>query len=203
MYLALNAVYLYALPISELAADPIEPVAHKAAAALLGVRAGRWMTVMLCVSIVGAASAMIWAGPRVYYSMAQDGVFPAFFAGTTTSGQVPGRSIVLQSVLVTVLVFSGRFEQLVIYAGFALVVFTALAVGSVIVLRMRQPHRERPYRVKPYPWVPLAYLLVCVAVMWASLRIRSTESLLGLATVAAGVPFYWYWSRRRNQAGGS
>ncbi|MFQ5491358.1 MAG: APC family permease [Phycisphaerae bacterium] len=202
LYLGLNVVYLHVLPMAELAADPIEPVAHKAAAAIFGIRAGRWMTIMLCVSIVGAASAMIWAGPRVYYAMARDGVFPAFFGKTTQTGQVPGRSIILQSVLVSVLVISGRFEQLLLYAGFALMVFTALAVASVLVLRVRQPQCERPYRVKPYPWVPVLYLLIAAGVMWATLRLRPTESLLGLATVAVGVPFYFLWSSSRRSAGG-
>jgi APA family basic amino acid/polyamine antiporter len=74
LYLILNGFYFYALPVTELAKPPILPVADKVARALLGLEAGRFVTAMLCLSITGAVSAMVWAGPRVYYAMAQDGV---------------------------------------------------------------------------------------------------------------------------------
>lgn len=196
LYLALNVMYLYAMPMTHLAADPIEPIAHKAAAAMFGQAAGRWITAMLCVSILGAASAMIWAGPRVYYSMALDGVFPAMFAGTTASAATPARSILLQSTWVSVLVLSGTVEELVLYAGFVILVFTALAVGAVPLLRIRRPHLPRAYRVRPYPIVPIAYLVISVAVMWAAIKVRPTESLWGIVTVLTGVPCYYYWKHR-------
>ncbi len=196
LYIALNVIYFYAMPISRLAADPLEPVAQKAAAAMFGDAAARWMTAMLCVSILGAASAMIWAGPRVYYSMAQDGVFPVTFARTTVSAAAPARSILLQSAWVSILVLTGTFEKLVLYAGFVLVVFTGLAVAAVIVLRIRRPDLRGAYRVRLYPFVPALFLVVSLAVMWASFKVRPTESLLGVATVVAGIPFYYYWKHR-------
>ncbi|MFQ5591825.1 MAG: APC family permease [Phycisphaerae bacterium] len=196
LYLGLNLLYVYALPISTLAADPIEPVAHKSAAAMFGDGAGRWVTAMLSVSILGAASAMIWAGPRVYYSMSRDGVFPAAFGRTTSRASSPVQSIVLQSVWVSILVMSGTFETLLLYAGFVLVVFTGLAVGAVIVLRIRRPDLERPYRVRPYPLVPVAYLAISLTIMWAAFVVRPMESVLGVATVLTGVPWYFYWKRK-------
>lgn len=196
LYLALNAIYLYALPIADLAADPIEPVAHKAAQAMFGGHAARWITLMLCVSIFGAISAMVWAGPRVYYAMAEDGAFPSLFARTAASA-APVRSILLQSVWVSVLIVAGGFEALVRYAGFVLIIFTALAVGAVMVLRIRRPDRKLDYRLPGYPFVPVAYLVISLAVMWAAVFVRPTESLLGLVTVAAGIPFYFAWTRTR------
>ncbi len=196
LYLALNVIYLYALPMPMLAADPVEPVAQKAAVAMFGPTAARWVTLMLCVSILGAASAMIWAGPRVYYAMATDGVFPKSFAQVSAGGGAPVRSIILQSVWISVLVLSARFEQLLIYAGFVLMAFTALAAAAVIVLRVKRPDLPRPYRVVPYPLVPALFLAVSIAVMAATLKIRPTESLGGILTVAVGVPFYFLWKRR-------
>ena len=199
LYLALNAIYLYAAPMTLLAAEPIEPVARKTASAMFGDAAAWWITLLLCVSILGAASAMVWAGPRVYYAMARDGVFPAMFAGTTRAGAAPVRSILLQSVWISVLVLSGTFETLVIYAGFVLIVFTAVAVGAVPILRASRPNQPPPYRVKAYPLVPALFLLISLAVMGAALWTRPTESLLGVATVLAGVPFYFLWKRRYSQ----
>ena len=194
LYLALNAVYFYALPVTELAGDPIEPVGQKAAVAMFGTGAATWITALLAMSIFGATSAMIWAGPRVYFAMARDGVFPRMFA-RTRSGGTPVSSIVLQSVWVSLLIILGGFEQLVVYAGFAMIAFSALAVGAVIVLRIRRPDLPRPFRARPYPLVPILYLLVSIAVMIATLMIRSKESLLGLGTVLVGIPLYFYWSR--------
>ncbi|WP_455376932.1 APC family permease, partial [Petrachloros mirabilis] len=82
LYLVLNVFYFYALPVTELSQPPVLPVADKVARALLGLEAGRFVTAILCLSIAGAVSAMVWAGPRVYYAMAQDGLIPALFAKT-------------------------------------------------------------------------------------------------------------------------
>jgi len=195
LYVALNVIYLYAMPAVALAADPIEPVAQKCAVSLFGGHAASWITAMLCVSILGAASAMIWAGPRIYFAMAEDGVFPKMFGGTTASGGAPARSIFLQSVWISVLVISGGFESLVIFAGSALIVFTALAVAAVPVLRRRSPDLPRPYRVAAYPIPHVLFLIISAAVMWASFTIRPMESLLGVATVLVGVPFFYLWRR--------
>ncbi len=96
--------------------------------------------------------------------------------------------------------FTGSFEQLVVYAGVALALFSALTVGSLIVLRRREPRLVRPYRVSPYPWVPLAYMLISLWIAGYAILERPTEALLSLATIAAGIPFYLYWTNRANRA---
>jgi len=201
LYLAVNLAYFYALPASALGAEPVLPVAEKAARALLGAGAAAAVVGVLCVSIAGSASSMIWAGPRVYWAMADDGVAPRWLARTTRSG-APVPAILVQSLWVSVLVGSGSFEQLVVYGGVALALFSAAAVGSVVVLRRREPDLPRPYRVAPYPWVPLAYV---VASLWIALHAtfeRPLEALASLATVGAGIPVYAAWSRwgRRERA---
>jgi len=150
----------------------------------------RLVAVMLCISIAGAVSAMVWTGPRVYYAMARDGVFPRIFSETQHKGGTPGKSIILQSVWVTLLIVSGTFEQLVIYGGLALNVFSALAVSTVLVLRWRSPTLARPYRVPLYPLVPLLYVAASVWIVTHTAIERPTESLLAVATVLAGTPFF-------------
>ncbi|HJY83273.1 MAG TPA: amino acid permease [Candidatus Binatia bacterium] len=201
VYLVLNLVYFYALPVPALAQEPILPVAEKVCVALFGPAAARLVAVMLCISIASAASAMIWAGPRVYYAMARDGVFPTIFSATRGDKDgVPGKSIVLQSVWVTLLVLSGTFEQLVIYSGFALTIFSALAVGAVMVLRRRRQDLPRPYLVPLYPLPPLFYVAVSVLIAAYIVVERPIEALMAVATVFVGVPFYLLWGLRKSLA---
>jgi APA family basic amino acid/polyamine antiporter len=191
LYLALNMVYFYALPVTTIATPPLLPVAEKATVALFGPIAGYFITVMLCISIAGSVSAMIWAGPRVYYAMAKDGLFPAFFSKTREDGGTPHRSIILQSVWATILILSGTFEQLVIYSGVILAFFTALAVGAVIVLRYRNPQLVRPYKVPLYPFVPALYIMVSIMIVIYTGMERPTESAWAMATVLTGIPLYF------------
>ncbi|HSB43863.1 MAG TPA: amino acid permease [Nitrospira sp.] len=201
LYLLLNGFYFYALPVTELAEPPILPVADKVARALLGIEAGRFVTVMLCLSIAGAVSAMVWAGPRVYYAMAQDGLIPSLFASTPGMERTPINAILLQSLWASALILSGTFERLVIYSGTVLMIFSALAVGAVPILRRREPDLPRPYRTPLYPFVPGFYLLVSAVIVGVALYERPLEGGLGIATVLAGTPLYllWQWHRRARQ----
>ena len=142
---------------------------------------------------------MIWAGPRVYQAMAQDGVAPAALARTSVAN-APVRSIALQSLWVSILVMSGTFEQLVVYSGVALALFSALAVSAVIVLRRREPELPRPYRVAPYPWVPLLFIAASLWIAVYAAVERPLEAGLSLLTVAAGLPLYLLFRRRSTSA---
>ena len=184
-YLAINLFYFYALPASALAADPVLPVAEKAASALLGPR---------------ASSSMIWAGPRVTWAMAQDGVVPRSLGVRSRAG-APRAAILLQAVWVTLLLFTGTFEQLVVYGGFAIALFSAAAVACVFVLRWRLPEQPRPFRVPGYPWVPASFIVATLWIAGYVLVERPTEALLSLATVLAGLPLYAIWRRRKSQSG--
>lgn len=202
LYLLVNVFYLYALPASALAAEPVLPVAEKAAAALFGPGAARVVVAVLCLSIAGATSSMIWTGPRVYWAMAQDGVAPAGLA-RTSDANAPVLAILLQSGWVSLLLLSGTFEQLVVFSGVALALFSALAVSSLIALRLREPDLPRPYRVALYPWVPLAYVAASLWIATFATLERPIESGLSIVTVLAGVPIYFLWSRRRGRQAGA
>lgn len=195
LYAGLNMIYLYALPMDVLAAPPILPVAQKAAMAMFGPAAAYAITILLCISIAGAMSAMIWAGPRVYYAMAKDGVIPAYFSKTQHDRLVPGRAILLQSLWITVLIVTGTFEQLVVYSGVVLALFTGLAIGAVMVLRWKHPHLPRPYRVSFYPVLPILYIMASVMIVVYSITERPEESLWAMGTVLTGVPLYFLWRR--------
>jgi APA family basic amino acid/polyamine antiporter len=195
LYLALNVFYFYALPVTDLAEPPLLPVASKVAVALLGADAARVVTVILCLLIAGALSAMVWAGPRVYYAMAKDGLIPEYLCRTSGAQGTPINATLLQSLWASVLIVSGSFEQLVIYSGTVLTIFSGLAVGAVLVLRQREPDLPRPYRTPLYPFVPGFFILMSIVIVWNAVSERPLEGGLGLATVLAGTPLYLLWRR--------
>jgi APA family basic amino acid/polyamine antiporter len=198
LYLAMNGFYFYALPVTELAQPPLLPVAYKVASTLLGPDAGRFVTVILCLSIAGAVSAMVWAGPRVYYAMAQDGLLPTWF-GISPTG-TPINAILLQSLWASVLIVSGSFERLVIYSGTVLMAFTGLAVAAVMILRRQQPNLPRPYHTPLYPFVPGFFVLASTGIVAIALYERPLEGALGFATVLAGAPLYLLWQKVRGES---
>jgi APA family basic amino acid/polyamine antiporter len=149
----------------------------------------------MALSILASASAMILAGPRVYFAMASDGLFPKRLAGVHRQYGSPAAAIFAQSLWITVLILTGTFEQLIVYSGFALVLFSALAVGSVMVLRRRRPELPRPFRVPLYPVTPLLFLGFSGWILWFTLRGRPAEALFAIATITLGLPLYWFWRR--------
>jgi basic amino acid/polyamine antiporter, APA family len=193
LYLLLNLLYLYALPVTALAQPPILPVAEKAAAALWGPASAQLVAALLCISIAGGVSAMVWAGPRVYWAMALDGVFPSFFKALTPSSGVPTRALLVQSGWASLLILTGTFEQLIIFSGFILSAFTALTIGAVMMLRRRRPDLARPYRVPFYPILPAMVILVLLIVVVDSAIQRPIESTMGIAIVLSAIPFYLWW----------
>ncbi len=194
LYLGLNLLYLYALPISEMSG--VMAIGEKASVALFGPAATHAVSAILALSILASASAMVLAGPRVYYAMAKDGVFPQSIGMVHPSFGTPARAIFLQSAWTSVLILFFRvFERLLVFTGFALTVFLALAVGAVIVLRIRRPDLERPFRVPLYPWLPAAYVAFSIWIAAHTLMDRPQEALWGILTVAAGIPFYW-WKKK-------
>ena len=194
LYMALNVVFLYALPISEMSG--VLEIGEKASLALFGPAATYLVSSILALSILASASAMVLAGPRVYFAMASDGLFPQRLAKVHSESGSPATAILAQSIWVSILILTGTFEQLVIYSGFALVLFSALAVASVMVLRWRRPEVARPFRTPLYPLPPLLFLGFSAWILYFTLQGRPAEALFAIATIALGLPLYWYWRRQ-------
>src|SRR5581483_1770486 len=151
----------------------------------------QFLTILICIAIAAGVSAMVWAGPRVYWAMAQDGALPHFLSTLHARTGVPLRALLLQSIWASVLILSGTYERLVIFSGFVLAGFTALTVTGVLVLRWRRPDLPRPYHVPTIG--PVYAIVVLLAIVVTSLHERPLESVLGVATVLAGLPLYWLW----------
>jgi APA family basic amino acid/polyamine antiporter len=151
IYVLLNLVYLSALSVASLAKEPIVPVAEKSAAALWGPNSGQLVAALLCLSIAGAVSAMTWAGPRVYWAMAQDGAITPWLAYRDRETGVPARAILFQTLWASALIVTGTFEQLIIYSGMVLAFFMGLTLSAIFPLRSK---RRQPDPVYRSPWYP-------------------------------------------------
>lgn len=183
LYLGLNAVYFLGASVDELAGQV--DVGIVASRALFGDWGVALVTTVLCVSILGSASAMTMAGPRVYYALGRDSRPFAALARTRGDG-APSVALVVQGVFTSLILLSGRVDQIQQFAGFTLSLFASLAVSCVIVLRVRRPDLHRPFRAWGYPWSPAIFLGVSLWMMFWAVQGRPVESLLGLATVLLG-----------------
>ncbi len=150
IYLLLNTLYLYVLPVGELAAvrgSVLDVIADR----LLGTRAGNIMGVVSIISLLASISAMIFAGPRVYYAMARDGMFFPAAARVHPRYRTPATAIVAQGVWSSLLVLTGSANALTTYTGFSIMLFNGVAVAALFVLRRREPNAPRPYSTWGYP----------------------------------------------------
>ena len=198
IYLLLNLLYVYALPISEFTTVDAR-VVDAAAERLFGPLVAGPFAAASVIMIAASISAMVFAGPRVYYAMARDGQFPALAARVDPRFRTPVVAIVAQSVWASVLVFSGRFDQLAEYTGFAVILFAGVAVASLFTLRRRCPDDARPFRAWGYPAAPFVFVVASALIVLNALWRSPATSGAGVLVIAAGVPLY-LWLRRRRDA---
>ncbi len=197
-YLALNVVYLYALPLAALRAEPNAGAA--AARALFGPLAGGLMSLFVVASILGTLHATILVGPRIAYAMALDGLFVGGAHEIHAVYRTPHRAIVVQGVVaVALLAVLRRFPSVLDYTTFAIVLATMADTAVLYRLRRHRPDLPRPYRAWGYPLVPALYLVANAGVAAAMLVGRPLECAIGLGVLLAGLPFYW-WLRPREGA---
>jgi APA family basic amino acid/polyamine antiporter len=209
LYLAINAVYLRALPLAELAAstDP----ARAAVSRLVGEGAARLLSPLVTVCVLSSLQATVLVGPRIYQAMANDRLFFAPLGRASARTGAPAAALVVQAVVSIVLLFAGTFDLLLTFTTFAIVAFSALAVAAVIVLRVRRPEAERPFRVPGYPVVPGLFVLVSGWLLWSVLQYGSAKALDGtessrhsavaaIAIVATGIPAYFLFRARTRRA---
>lgn len=194
IYICLNFVYLYALPLSDIKAE--RTMANTVAMTLFFPSAGRWMSLLIAVSCFGAASASILAGARVVYAMACDGAFFPRLSYVHPRYHTPSKALLALGAWSAVLALSGKYDQLYTYVMFIGVLAYVATVAAVFVLRKTRPDIERPYRCTGYPVLPAIYIVI--ACVWAAIVAveRPTESLAGVVILAIGVPVYLYWHKK-------
>ncbi len=200
IYLGLNVLYLYALPPADLAEllGQSKGLTDVVAQRLFGAAAGTLLALLTIFSIAASISAMVLAGPRVYYAMARDGVFPSAVARVHARFRTPAIAIATQAAWSSVLVLSGTLAGLVNYTGFAVMLFAGAAVLALFVLRWREPAAARPFSAWGYPVAPAVFVAASLVMVGYSLYMNNFGERYGLAVIAAGLPLYFIFARRRS-----
>jgi len=202
LYLALNLVFAYAVPLKNVGFENAEQVPQLAVEALFGSQASSVFSVAVGLTFMATVSAFVITGPRVYYAMAKDGLFPAIAGRLSKKGQVPAYAMIAQSVCAIVILFVTDFQNLYKYASVGLSIFSMLFIAAVYVLRWRRPDMERPFRVPGYPVVPAIFLAVVIFMTIFAFKQWPKPSVYSIGSILVGIPVYYIWSffRRRREA---
>ncbi|HUI09031.1 MAG TPA: amino acid permease [Bacteroidota bacterium] len=196
VYVLTNLSYMLTLPVDaigssgRLASDAMERIMGPAGAGVIAAA--------IFISTFGTTGIYTLTAPRIYFAMARDGLFFQRVAAVHPRYHTPALAIAVQTIwAVTLILFWGTFESLISYVVFTDWIFFALAAAGVFILRARRPEAERPYRTLGYPVTPLVFVAISVWFVGNTLVNRLGEALAGLGFLAAGVPVFLYWRKRK------
>lgn len=196
VYLAVNLTYLDALGVAGLARS------HAPAAEVMdryfGATGRRLIAAGIAVSTFGFLNLVILVTPRVYQAMARDGLFFARFAELHPRFRTPVAAIAVQGAWAVVLLTSGSYGQLLDWVTFADWIFFGITAATLIVYRRRDAAGPPHYRAPLYPWSVLAFVAACLYVVVGAIVSNPPNALRGAALLAAGIPVYRFWTRRRS-----
>ena len=150
------------------------------------------MAIFIVISTFGCNNGQILSGARVYYAMANHGLFFKRVAKLNSQG-VPSAGLWAQGIWAALLCFSGTYSQLLDYVVFAILIFYVLTIGAIFILRIKKPEAERSYKAFGYPVLPAIYLLVASFVMIDLLIYKPDYTWPGLIIVLTGIPVYFIW----------
>jgi basic amino acid/polyamine antiporter, APA family len=200
IYLLVNGVYLYALPMESLAG--VGDAGTAAGLALFGEQAGTLVGIFVLVSILGTLNATVLVGPRIAYAMSLDGLFIGGADRVHSSFRTPSTAIGIQGIVaIGLLLVLRSFPAALGFTVFAIVLATVADVLALYRLRAKEPDRPRPYRAWGYPWVPGLYLVANLGIGVAMLVGSPVECLMGIGMLAAGLPFYAFFVAGRRPKG--
>ncbi|MBT5874094.1 MAG: amino acid permease [Candidatus Latescibacteria bacterium] len=186
-YIVTSAAFMYLVPMQEITSD--RTFAAQVGRILFGRSGEVIFSAIVIISVLGSITGMLMAMPRVYFAMARDGVFLSFAGKIHPSFGTPARAIAIQAGLAALYVMLGSFETVVAYIIFIAVVFIALTVIGVPVLRKR--YGDTPaYKTPLYPATPIVFLILVTVLLLLLGGSNPLQAGLGVAVVLAGIPFY-------------
>ena len=194
LYISLNVLFVYAIKPADM--KGVIAIGGLAMGNLFGQSADTLFSLLISFALFSSISALIIIGPRVYFSMAQDGLFFKKVAIVHPRFNVPSNSIILQCILAVILTLSGTFEQLLTYMGFALGIFPLLSIFGVFVLRKNNPGGVR---LPGYPYVQIIYILTGIIILALSFLEKPAESSIAILTVLLGIPAYYLFKNGNNK----
>ncbi|MFC2168627.1 APC family permease [Acidobacteriota bacterium] len=192
-YIALNSVYLFVLPLDKVATST--RIAADAADVLVGFGGGAFMAGLVVFSTLGGLTGIILCGPRVYYSMAQDGLLFRWVGKVHSKYKTPHRAIVIQAVWSSVLVATGTYRALFTRVVYTEWIFFGLMAIGLILLRRRKD-LQRGYSIWGYPIIPIIFTLSSFVIVINQIVSSPKESLVGLSLVLIGIPVYYLWTKK-------
>jgi APA family basic amino acid/polyamine antiporter len=188
LYLLLNYVFLLVAPIPELSGKL--DVGAVAANYIFGKEGGVIMSGLISLLLVSTISSMVFVGPRVIQVIGED--YPAFgFMSKKQKNGVPLIAIIVQSSISLILLFTSTFEALLAYLGLVMNIFALLTVAGVFIHRKKYPDMQRPYKTWGYPIVPIIFIIFIIWNMIYMLKDKTAETLIGFATLAIALIFYF------------
>jgi APA family basic amino acid/polyamine antiporter len=194
LYIVANLAYLWVMPIGKIAGS--ERVAADAMNLAIGPVGASIISFVILFSIMGAANQNVLCSPRVYFAMANDGLFFKNVAAVHPRFLTPHVSIIAIGSWSLILSLSGTFEQLLTYVIFGQWIFFGLCVAAVIILRRKKPDLPRPYKTWGYPVTPVIFVIAALYITVNSLINEFWNAMAGLGIIVLGLPFFFYWNSR-------
>jgi APA family basic amino acid/polyamine antiporter len=193
VYILTSTVFLYLVPLEAVTSS--QTFAAQAGEVLFGRAGAQVFSAVVVVTVFGSLAAIIMSAPRVYFAMARDGLFISAAAAIHTRFGTPARAIALQALLASLLVVLGSFNQIVSYFIFVAVIFVALTVAALFVLRRKTAHQLQ-YLTPGYPVTPVMFLLLNALLLFLLASNNPKQAFLGAGVVALGIPVYYLLFRR-------
>jgi len=205
VYILANIVYLQAIPLRgvsggatvfergmQFATD--DRIGTAAMYGFFGSYAAIIMAVFIIISTFGCNNGMILSAARVYYTMANDGLFFKK-VGKLNSKGVPSNGLLFQAIWASLLCLSGTYSDLLDYVIFAVLIFYTMTIIGIFILRKKRPDAERPYKAFGYPIVPAIYIIMATLIMIDLLIYKPNYTWPGLIIVLLGIPVYFIWRK--------
>lgn len=196
IYLLANVAYIAALGMQRGMAS--ERIATEAVTAILGPGAGKLVGLAILVAMFSAANATVLTATRVYFAMAQDGLFFERMARVHPAWKTPAFAIAASCAWAAVLAASGTFEELLTYVVFVGWAFYSVGAASIFFYRRRRAELPRPFRVPGYPWTPWLFIAIATLIVVNTVWLHPGRAAIGVGLVGLGVPVYLFWKRRRS-----
>lgn len=200
LYLLANFVYLSVLPLASIQTAAQDRVGTAVVQNFLGVNAEKWMAAAIMISTFGCVNGLILAGSRVYYAMANDGLFFKVCGKLDPKSQTPVTSIGVQCLWACGLTLTGKYGDLLDYVIFAVLLFYVLTIWGIFVLRRKRPDMERPYKALGYPVLPFLYIVFAGMIEILLLLYKPNYTWPGLIIVLLGIPVYFVWKKNEVSA---
>ena len=195
VYILTSAAFVYLVPLEKVTSG--ETFVAQAGEVLFGRLGGQLLSGIVIVVVTGSLAAVVMSAPRVYFAMARDGLFIPAAAAIHPRYGTPARAIIIQATLASLLVLLGSFDTIMSYFVFVVVIFIALTVAALFVLRRRAP-QGIVYRTPGYPLTPIVFLILIALLLFLLGGEKPREAMLGVGVVALGLPVYYFLFRGRS-----